>query len=161
VKSDEVQAAERELGGRLAHYRAAKGLTPAELANDVGVSPQVVARLESGESTTCYATVLRVCDALDIDLPDLLRAELPRARRTHDVDLPSDQWHLVDAGIQTFDLRRDTGPFIAGDRLRMHEYLNGADTGRVLDAKICHLAHGEQFGIAPGWVVLRIRRFTP
>jgi len=72
------EAAQTELGGRLAQIRLGRGWTQAELAASAGVSKSTVERLEAGASTqlTNLLRCLRALDHLD-GLERLLPAAIP------------------------------------------------------------------------------------
>ena len=55
-------------GPKLKAIRALKGMTQAELAHAAGVSPVTVATFESGKSDLRASTVLKLCDALGVQV---------------------------------------------------------------------------------------------
>ena len=78
----------RELGGRLKAARLRRGLTQADLAVRVDVSTPTVAKLERGDPSTTFATVLRVLSVLGLagDI-DLIAKDDPLGRELQDVAL--------------------------------------------------------------------------
>jgi transcriptional regulator with XRE-family HTH domain len=66
------------VGEGVRNARQARGWTQAELAERAGLSANYVARLERGELGASLFVAHRLCDALGIDVSDLLqRAETP------------------------------------------------------------------------------------
>ena len=53
------------LGGQMRELRAARGLTQAQLAERMGTTQSVVARLEAGERVPTRVTLERVATALE------------------------------------------------------------------------------------------------
>ena len=75
-----IQSA-RELGATVRARRGELGRSQAETAAAAGVSRQWLSELESGKQTAEVGLVLRVFDALDLDLvPEPRRAEEPEGR---------------------------------------------------------------------------------
>ena len=56
----------REIGGRIAHHRIARGLTQAALAREAGLSKRTLERIEAGApaQTTSLIRILRLLDLL-------------------------------------------------------------------------------------------------
>jgi transcriptional regulator with XRE-family HTH domain len=66
------------VGEAVRNARQAQGWTQAELAERAGLSANYVARLERGELGASLFVAHRLCDALGIDVSDLLqRSEAP------------------------------------------------------------------------------------
>lgn len=55
-------------GPKLKAIRALKGMTQAELAHAAGVSPVTVATFESGKSDLRASTVLKLCEAMGVQV---------------------------------------------------------------------------------------------
>jgi transcriptional regulator with XRE-family HTH domain len=147
----------RELGWRLAHHRAAKGLTRHSLGKRAGLNPRAVAAVERGRADVRYATVLRLCDALGMPLSDLFGSQVAPAPRIHEMSMPARAWALVDDGVQPFLLLRDEANYRPGDRIALEETLHGVATGQTLVVEITYLAYGEEYHLAPGCVVAAIQ----
>ena len=147
----------RELGWRLAHHRSARGFTRRALAKRVGLAARTLAAIERGRANVRYETVLRLCDALDLPLRDVLLGELATAPRTHDVQLPALTWALVDNGVQPFLLLRNTANYRPGDRVALRESVTGDEAGRTLMLEITYLLYGDAVRLAPGCVVAAIQ----
>ena len=64
---------EKRLGGQVASYRRAAGITQEVLAERVDVSVETVSRMERGITIPSLATVERVAKALGVELHDLFR----------------------------------------------------------------------------------------
>jgi transcriptional regulator with XRE-family HTH domain len=67
-KEWERAALARAVAVRVIAYRAEHGLSQAALAKQIGMSQPAVARLESGEHNPAFPTLLRLSEALDIEL---------------------------------------------------------------------------------------------
>jgi XRE family transcriptional regulator, regulator of sulfur utilization len=63
-----------ELGPRLRAARKARKISVRALAQKTGFSPSFLSQVELGQSSPSLASLQRICDALELDLPDLLRA---------------------------------------------------------------------------------------
>ena len=64
----EAQAPARALANRLVQYRIDHGLTQSQLARRIGIRQPAVARLEAGEHMPTIRTLLRIAEALDIEI---------------------------------------------------------------------------------------------
>jgi len=64
----EATAPARALANRLVGYRIDHGLTQSELARRIGIRQPAVARLEAGEHMPTIKTLLRIAEALDIEI---------------------------------------------------------------------------------------------
>jgi transcriptional regulator with XRE-family HTH domain len=53
---------------QIARLRILRGLTQAELANEVGTAQPNIARLESGAKDPCVSNLRKIAEALDADL---------------------------------------------------------------------------------------------
>jgi XRE family transcriptional regulator, regulator of sulfur utilization len=62
-----------ELGPRLRAARKARQISVRALAQRTGFSPSFLSQVELGQSSPSLASLQRICDALEVDLPDLLR----------------------------------------------------------------------------------------
>lgn len=79
--------------------------------------------------------------------------------KTHELKCWPAYYAAIVDGRKTFELRYDDRGFAVGDVLRLHEYAPEASTytGRSCDRVITYLLRGaQQFGIAPGFVVLSL-----
>lgn len=160
MKASRGRRALRELGWRLGHHRAARGMTREQLAARAGIGggAREVAVIERGRrSDLRYAAVLRLCGALDLSLADLFAAELAWSPRVHDVPTPAPTWAMIEGGVQPFLLLRNAANYRAGDRVALIETLRGRETGRVAVVELTYLLYGESVGLAPGCVVASIQ----
>lgn len=66
---------EEQFGALVRHFRKRAGLSQAQLAERIGRQPNAVQRLESGAATPTFDTVVRLAQALDIDVRDLFGVE--------------------------------------------------------------------------------------
>ena len=64
---------EKKLGRRIARQRKAVGFKQAELAEKVGVEPETISRVETGSRTASLGLIVRVADALGLELHELFR----------------------------------------------------------------------------------------
>ena len=62
-------------GERLKALRLAAGLTQEKLAEQIGMRPQHLTRLETGGRTPSWETVLRIAKALNVSLDEFLPQE--------------------------------------------------------------------------------------
>lgn len=64
----------------------------------------------------------------------------------------------VYSGAKTFEVRRDDRGFQVGDELVLLEWDAHAEvfTGRRLDHVVGYILRGEEWGLAPGYVVLSL-----
>ncbi|TWD84599.1 hypothetical protein FB561_5792 [Kribbella amoyensis] len=68
-----------DLGVRVHHRRSALGLTRAQVAERSGMSPNYVERVETAPATLTSGDLIRLADALDTTVTDLLGASGDRA----------------------------------------------------------------------------------
>lgn len=66
------QACSRHMGERLRLFRKARKLTQVELAELVGINPNYLGRVERGESTISFINLLRLADALEASLNEII-----------------------------------------------------------------------------------------
>jgi ribosome-binding protein aMBF1 (putative translation factor) len=81
----ERTALARWLAVEVAHYRAERGLSQRQLAEQLEVHQSDVARMELGEHTPSLERLIKVASGLDIELmidirPEKKKARLPRKR---------------------------------------------------------------------------------
>ncbi len=67
------------IGDNIQARRAAVGKTQEQLAEEVGVSRQTVAKWESGETSPDFDHAVRVASVLDVSLNDLVSRMSPSA----------------------------------------------------------------------------------
>lgn len=67
----------KKLGARIVYYRKIKGLTQEKLAEEVGISPQYLSRIENGNypKSVSLSTLMRIAKVLDVTM-SLLMAEI-------------------------------------------------------------------------------------
>jgi len=70
-----------EVATLLRARRVEKGLTTTEVARRAGLSQQMVSYVEKRTRNPTLDTLLRISDAMDLDLPNLLRAAKKNARK--------------------------------------------------------------------------------
>lgn len=70
------------LGSRVKHLRTKRGWTQARLAERGGLSHSALSKIENGQLSPTFETLLRIAEGLEIDLSRLLAASGPSARRT-------------------------------------------------------------------------------
>jgi putative transcriptional regulator len=62
----------KPLGERLRYLRLSKGLTQAQLANQIGKDQQAIQRLELGRANPSYLFLLEISKGLEIDITELV-----------------------------------------------------------------------------------------
>lgn len=70
------------VGEAIRRGRQAFGWTQAQLANEAGLSPNYIARLERGELGPSLFVASRICQALQIDLTTLLGGSPASGKKT-------------------------------------------------------------------------------
>ena len=65
----------REIGLRISYYRKKRGYTQAQLAEKVNLSTNYLGLIELGNNGRSYSmeVLLKIADALDVDVRELLR----------------------------------------------------------------------------------------
>ncbi|MDO8653307.1 MAG: helix-turn-helix transcriptional regulator [Undibacterium sp.] len=74
--SSEKQLA-REVGGIIAIRRKAKGLTQAQLAEQMDIEKESVSRIETGHIAPSLARLAQIAKLLDCEISDLLKISTP------------------------------------------------------------------------------------
>ncbi|MEJ2589362.1 MAG: XRE family transcriptional regulator [Deltaproteobacteria bacterium] len=74
------------IGKRLLKLRRDKKLTLKQLANETGLAPAFISKVEKGEVTPPVAVILQLSRALDIDSGILLTQEKQKAAKKSDAD---------------------------------------------------------------------------
>jgi len=62
---------ELQFGALVRHHRKRAGLSQAQLAEKIGRQPNAVQKLETGKSRPTFETLVRLAQALDVDVRDL------------------------------------------------------------------------------------------
>ncbi len=70
------------LGHRVRQLRADRSLTQTELAGRSGVSHSALSKIENGQLSPTFETILRIVDGLEIDISELLSSRESAERRT-------------------------------------------------------------------------------
>lgn len=80
----------KAIGSNIRMVRNATGISQTELANRVGSDKSAISRYENGTQKPSLETLMRVADALNIDLIDLLKEKMPPAHGKVDNDSEPD-----------------------------------------------------------------------
>ena len=85
--SDKIDEAMSLVAKRLKEERRKAGLTQLELSMRAGVSQNMIAYIERGDRNPALRTVMKICNALNIRLSDLLNdIESPKeSKRREDI----------------------------------------------------------------------------
>jgi hypothetical protein len=80
--------------------------------------------------------------------------------KTHRLKTWPEVYEAILTRAKTFDVRRDDRGFAVGDQLVLREWRpdTGEYTGRSITVLVTYLLAGGQFGVAPGYVCMSIRR---
>ena len=64
----------KKLGARIVYYRKINGLTQEKLAEEVGISPQYLSRIENGNypKSVSLSTLMRIAEKLNVSISKLL-----------------------------------------------------------------------------------------
>lgn len=64
----------KKLGARIVYYRKIRGLTQEKLAEEVGISPQYLSRIENGNypKSVSLSTLMRITSKLNITMSQLM-----------------------------------------------------------------------------------------
>ena len=66
-----------KMGDRMREARKKKDLTQTELARELSYSLNGIAKIERGESDPALSTIMKIADALDVDLDYMLGSTSP------------------------------------------------------------------------------------
>ena len=72
-----MQELRKRFGGLLAAHRRRVGMTQESLATASGVSPDMIARMETGATGARFHTIVKLSEALGIDPAELFTHEIP------------------------------------------------------------------------------------
>jgi transcriptional regulator with XRE-family HTH domain len=100
-KREKIEFPEYNLGERIKHLRATRGLSQGQLAREAHVSQPTVAQIESGRKDPSVQTLKQIAKALDIEIAALFAAD----------------------DIFVFDLRRLRRKYNHRDKLTPHLYM--------------------------------------
>jgi transcriptional regulator with XRE-family HTH domain len=67
----------KRFGQLVAAHRRRQGLTQEGLAEAADLSPEMVAKIETGKSGARFPVIERIADALDVDPAELFTTQLP------------------------------------------------------------------------------------
>lgn len=64
----------KRIGARIVYFRKIKGLTQEQLADEVGISPQYLSRIENGSypKSVSLSTLMRIAQKLEVTMSRLL-----------------------------------------------------------------------------------------
>lgn len=64
----------KKIGARIVYFRKIKGLTQERLADDVGISPQYLSRIENGSypKSVSLSTLMRIAQKLEVPMSKLV-----------------------------------------------------------------------------------------
>jgi transcriptional regulator with XRE-family HTH domain len=96
---------EKRVGRRIAEQRKLAGLTQARLAEQIGVEPETISRLETGASMPSLARLAAAAATLEIDLQDLFR--LRASDNLVDVAIDRLVWLVSRRAVEEIDLVTD------------------------------------------------------
>lgn len=110
-----MKTLEERIGQRIGQQRRAYGLTQAQLAELVEVLPETISRVETGHRTASIALLVRVADAIEVELHELFR--LRSSDSPKDVAMDKLLWfasrlsaheidHLLEIGAAVFGSTR-------------------------------------------------------
>jgi transcriptional regulator with XRE-family HTH domain len=71
----------RNVGRRVAEVRLSQGLTQQDFATLIRNSVQWISRIENGEENLTLATLVKLADALKLEVAELFRPPAPGARK--------------------------------------------------------------------------------
>ena len=63
------------IGSYIAHKRREQNLTQEQLAQQLGVSNKTISKWENGKCMPDYSLIQKLCEALDVTLPELMDGE--------------------------------------------------------------------------------------
>jgi len=112
-----------ELGARIRKIRSDKGLTGQELAKQSRISPTYLSEIERGLSDISGEKLIRIADALGVDLNDLISPGQTTATNSENITIPialseaANELHLsfsntvrILQGAQSLTARRSSEP---------------------------------------------------
>lgn len=72
----------------------------------------------------------------------------------HDLKTESKYFRMVKDGLKTFEVRKNDRHYKVGDRIRLHEVVNGQETGDVLpELVIAYVFYGGEYGLDPEYCI--------
>lgn len=82
------------IGNQIKIIRKQKKLTQAQLAEAVGISPQFVSKIETGQNIMSLETFIKIADFLEVSTDELLRgAKLPS--KNMEQEIPKCIWNRM------------------------------------------------------------------
>lgn len=112
---------------RIRHYRKRRGLTLAQVAEQLGTTPQTVSRLETEAMTLSMEWLRRFADIFDVHVADLL--ESPEEREIPSFGAVAADGQVTGAPEALFSLDIPSAHPVA---LRVSESLGPYETGEIL-----------------------------
>lgn len=155
-----VQQARIDVGQRLLHFLAAHQQTAEHIAAEVGIPEEHLSLVLTGHADLACATLYQILNVLDVEWQQFFGGEDMPVEQLHHLTLTSNEWQAVEAEFQTFDIRRDTPPFAAGDIILYEEKRGNIATGRRCYRQISHLVYAGRNDGPPGYVLLGLRPFV-
>lgn len=95
----------KRFGRLVAAHRRRQGLTQQKLADAARLSPDMIARIETGSTGARFPTIERLSEALHVDPAELFTAELPKGalRRAKFTNLTARLAKLSDSELEWLD----------------------------------------------------------
>ncbi len=88
----------------------------------------------------------------------------PTGYRVHVLKTWPEYFEAIQAGLKTFEARKDDRDFRIGDHLKLREFnpehegiVEQEYTGRVAACEITYIMRGPKFGIEQGWCVMGLK----
>jgi transcriptional regulator with XRE-family HTH domain len=106
------------LGHRIARQRRAAGLTQAELAEQVGVQPETISRLETGKRRVSLEMMALISECLSLELHELFR--LPERDAPKDEAMGRLLWFGSRLSVAEIELVLDVGSAVLLHARRAH-----------------------------------------
>ncbi len=103
--SDQVTAA--TLGARVRQFRIELGMTQTELAEKGGLSHSALSKVESGQLSPTFQTLLRIVQGLGVDMSRLLTSSGPSVKRTRRAVTRRGQGQRYETGPYVYETLAD------------------------------------------------------
>lgn len=110
----------KRFGGLVAAHRRRRGLTQQQLADATSMSPDMISKIETGNTAVRFSTAEKLADALGVDAGELFGVSLDLAHnRSGFVGLVADLAKLSDEEVETARAILEAAFRIDGRRTRV------------------------------------------
>lgn len=98
------EPANTEIGARLRGFRKARGWTQGDLAKRCGLAVSTISKVETGQLSPSFETLLRIAEGLSVNLGDLMTVSADESEKTRRAYTRKGMGELHETGAYVYEL---------------------------------------------------------